>query len=124
VESRRLGGADLVRAHRAQRELVGEEQLGERQPGDDDEHDNGADARPHEHGDEADVEKPEEEHRQEHPGLQAPVAAVRGPGGGHAPKARPWGEDGPSGGRCIHRRVRKMTADLRDLLIRGVPIGS
>src|SRR6185295_2695091 len=56
-----------------------------------------------------------------------------GPGGRGRARTRSWSSPcpkrpaeecfGPSGPRCIRRRVRKMTPDLRVLLIRGGPIG-
>ena len=96
----------------------------EREPGDDEQHHDRAHPGPHQHADEPEVEQPEQQHRQEHPGLEAEVAA----------RTRSWsspcsqgvprsGAFGPSGPRCIRRRVRKMTGDLRVLLIRGGPIG-
>ena len=68
-------GRDLLDAQRGQRDLVRGEQLHEQQhDGDDDDHAR-ARARREQHADEHDVDQPEQEHRQEHPRLQAGVLA-------------------------------------------------
>jgi hypothetical protein len=77
VQLRRLLRRDLVGAHRAQRELVGREELEEQQPAGGDEGDRAAD-RGEQHPGEHDVHQAQQQHRHEHPDLEARVATELG----------------------------------------------
>jgi hypothetical protein len=84
VEPGRLGQRDLTRADRVQGELVGQEQLRGREPGDDHEHHCGAHAGCQQDDHEQHVEQPEHRHREQHPQPKAEVPAEVYTGGGHA----------------------------------------
>ena len=83
VQLRLIGGGDLLDPHRGHRDLVGGEQL-QQQQADGHDHDHARPrARREQHADEHHVDEPEQEHRQQHPGLQTGVATEVGAGGGH-----------------------------------------
>ena len=74
VQARRLLRRDRLGAHRREPDLVRQEELRERQRADDDHHRHGARAGGQEHHDEGHVDESEQEHRQQHPGLETRVA--------------------------------------------------
>src|SRR4051794_35729583 len=88
VQPGRVGGRDLARADRTERELVRQHELGEREAGDDEQHRRRPRAGGEQRRDEGDVEEAEQEHRQEHPHLQAEIA-------GHARHTSDPPRDGP-----------------------------
>ena len=83
VQLRRLLRRDLARAHRVQRELVGGEELHRREPARDEQDHEALDAGCEQHADERDVQRTQEEHREQHAGLQSRVACERRLRGSH-----------------------------------------
>ena len=84
VQLGRLLRRDLARAHRVQRELVGREQLKQREAAADQQDHRAARARPAMSATaKNDVERAEQEQREQHPGLEARVASELGLGDGH-----------------------------------------
>src|SRR5689334_9460700 len=83
---RGLGRADDLRAHRRKRQLVRQEQLAERERGQEHDHDRDAAAGGEDDAREDDIERAEQEERQEHPGLKTPISREDGARSGHAPK--------------------------------------
>jgi hypothetical protein len=84
VQLGRLRGADLVRAHRPQRELVRTEQLEDREPAGYQGHRHAVDARAEQRDHEDDVHEAQQEHRERHPELEPGVLAECG-GSRHVP---------------------------------------
>ena len=68
-------GDHLARAHRGQGDLVGGEELNGEQPGGDDRDRDRAGAGGDQHRDQDRIDEPEQEDREQHPGLESGVAA-------------------------------------------------
>jgi hypothetical protein len=75
VQARRLLRGDDLGAHRRERELVREEQLGEREPADRDERDRHPRAGRQDRPDQGGVQQPQQEDREQHAGLKPGVPA-------------------------------------------------
>jgi hypothetical protein len=75
VEARRLLRRDLLGAHRREADLVGQEELGEREAAGDDHDHHRAGAGREQDADERDVEQAQQEDREEHPELESGVAS-------------------------------------------------